>query len=65
MKPCLASRARNLVLFCFYFSTTAIAEDFCYSQCKIQVSVGLILTNKRRSYFEKKINKNNRNTFNT
>ena len=46
MKLCLVSRARNLVLFCFYFSTTAIAEDVCYSQCEIQVTVGLILTKK-------------------
>ena len=30
-------------LFCFCFSTTAISEDFCYSQCKIQVTVGLTL----------------------
>ena len=55
MKLCLASRARNLVLFCFYFSTTAIAEDVCYSQCKIQVTVGLILTKKIWSCFEKKL----------
>ena len=54
MKPCFASRARNLVLFCFYFSTAAIAEDFCYSQCKIQVTVDLILTKKIWSCFEKK-----------
>ena len=53
MKPCLSSRARNLVLFGFYFSTAAIAEDFCYSQCKIQVTVGLILTKKIWSCFEK------------
>ena len=44
MKSCLASRARNSVLFCFYFSTTAIAEGFCYSPCKVQVTVGFILT---------------------
>ena len=63
IKLCLASRARNLVLFCFYFSTTAIAENFCYSQCKIQETVSqcktqetvsLILTKKIWSCFEKK-----------
>ena len=59
MKPCLASRARNLVLFCFYFSTTATAEDFCYSQCKIQVTVGLMLTKKYEAALRKKINKTN------
>ena len=53
MKPCLSSRARNLVLFGFYFSTAAIAEDFSYSQCKIQVTAGLILTKKIWSCFEK------------
>ena len=37
---CLASRARNLVLFCFYFSTT---EDFYYNQWKIQLIVSLWL----------------------
>ena len=46
MKPCLGSRARNLVLFCFYFSSTVIAEDFCYCQWKIQITVALILTMK-------------------
>ena len=63
IKLCLASRARNLVLFCFYFSTTAIAENFCYSQCKIQETfsqcktqeiVSLILIKKIWSCFEKK-----------
>ena len=52
MKPCLASRVINLVLFCFYFSTTVIAEDFCYIKCKIQVTVGLILTKKIWNCFE-------------
>ena len=44
MKSCLASRARNLEWFCFYFSTAAILENFCYIQCKSQVTVSLILT---------------------
>ena len=44
MKLCLASRARNLVSFCFYFSTAGIVENFCYIQCEIQVTVSLILT---------------------
>ena len=47
--------ARNLVLFCFYFSNTAIAEYFCYSQCKIQVTIGLILTKEIWSCFGKKL----------
>ena len=60
MIACLAGRARNLVLFCFYFSTASIAEDFCHSQCKIlSVIVGLILTKKTWSCFEKNINKTN------
>ena len=37
-----------MALFCFYFSTLANAEDFCYSRCKIQVTVGLILDKKRQ-----------------
>ena len=33
--------------WCFlYFSTAAFTEDFCYSQCKIQVNIGLIWTKK-------------------
>ena len=57
MKPCLASRTRNLVLFCFYFSTAAIAEDICYSQCKIQVTVSLILTKRYEASLRKNVNK--------
>ena len=60
MKPCLAGRAKNVVLFCFYVSTTAIAEDFSYSQCKIQVAVGLIsIKRKFEATSRKIINKTN------
>ena len=35
-KPCLASRARKLVLFCFYYSTTAIADDIVTVNTKLK-----------------------------
>ena len=48
----LGKSCKKLGVFSYY-STTAIAEDFYYSQCKIQGTVFLILTNNILSCFEK------------
>ena len=42
----LGKSCKKLGLFCFYFSTTATAEDVCNSQCKIEVTLDIILTKK-------------------
>ena len=48
----LARCGRNLVLFCFYFSTAEITKDFRDSRCNFQDTYGLYLHIKLWSWFE-------------
>ena len=57
MKPCLASRARNLGVVLFFLFCYSHCRRHCHSQCKIETTVGLL-----RKYEEAtltKINKTN------
>ena len=38
-KTVLGKSRKKLGVVLFYFSTAVIGEDFCYSQCKIQLTV--------------------------